>query len=195
MLEIDGLALELFAEPGLVLDLGTQARGFTLVVEVGAHDFGAVGVEGDVAPDRAPEARAVARNHVDLGAVFLKDIDGKRRIARGDVLVLEFQVVLEFDRGDFRLEFVGLVAVLVDQERGLDVVAVQGQDLFVAELGQVLLAGKTGGRQHLADGFRLDVRLLPWLERHRGKGQDGGRYHDDDRRVDNGVYVIVGIHR
>ena len=164
------------------------------MVEIGAKDFRAVGIEGQIAPDRAPEACAVAGDHIDVLSVFFEHIDRKRRVSVLDILVLKLQVVLEFDAGDLGLEFAGLVAFGVNQEGGLDVLAVHGQNLVVAKFGKVFLAREARGRKHLADGLRLDVGLLLGLERHRRDGQDGGRYDDDERRVDNRIYVAVGIH-
>ena len=72
------LADERGLEGRIVLDLGAEAGGFGLVVEIGTLDLCAAFLEGDIAPDRAPEAGAVDGNH---GGAVLEDEHGPQRPA------------------------------------------------------------------------------------------------------------------
>ena len=93
------------------------------------------------------------------------------------------------------MELAELLALDVYHKGLLDFLGVLVQFGAVAQLVQFGLGAILGGLEHLGDGLGLLVGVLLGLEALGNEGQERCHYHHDDGGVNDGIYIIVCIHR
>ena len=164
------------------------------MVEIGAADGLEVGVEAHVAPDGTPQAGSVDGNH---RAAVLEQENGKFRFpglvgTALDVVVLSLELLGTIDFDAFQI--LQYIAFQVNHEGLFNLLGILFQDGRIAQAAQLFLGAVLGTGEHLGNGIRLFVGFLLGLEALGNEGKECGYYHYDNGSVDNGVYVVIGIH-